>query len=700
MGNRQVHHVARVGNVRETHFGVVIDDPYRWMEDVGSGELQDWLTSQATHAREVLNALPDRAALAARIAELEVAAPELSQLRMAGSRCFYLRRLPGAQLPDLVVRNSVVGIERVLAGSLAIDGFSRTAIDWYVPSPDGRRVAYGWSEGGSENSTMAFVDVDTGEHLDGGMSGVVFPFVSWLDGNQSVVYHRYREPPPGTPPAERRLDSRTYLHRLGDDPERDRPIFGRDLNDRVTMRDVDRPFVLVPVDSSWTVGIVSHSALGDDEWTDCTFYVAPRASLEDPTTCPWLRVATVDDAIRNFAIDGDTLYLVSARRAPRYEVLAVQLPDVDLANARVVVPESERVIDDVALAGDVLLVRERDAGIARLRRVPLTGGDPYDVALPVDGTILDFAAEPGNDDVLVSMTSWTVAPRVYRIDIATGAATDLGWVAPSAIDFGDIVSLEVSVAARDGTLVPLSIVHHRDVPRDGNRPTLITAYGSYGFPYPAYFRPEMLAWYERGGVWAIAHVRGGGEHGRDWHEAGRMLNKENTITDLIACAEHLVAHEYTCSARLACEGQSAGGIPVGGAMVRRPDLWAVVLMRVALTNALRFERGENGPINIPEFGSVTTEDGFHSLAIIDSYARVEDGVHYPAVLLTTGLNDARMDVWQATKMAARLQAATGSAMPVLLRVDEHGGHGGSATKRQLDEELADLLAFTLDQFDR
>ncbi|HEY0736960.1 MAG TPA: prolyl oligopeptidase family serine peptidase [Herpetosiphonaceae bacterium] len=689
---------ARIEVVRDTYFGTTIEDPYRWMEDWTSDEARAWLAAQMAYTQQMLDALPERDALLARISELGGTTPELTELRMAGGRYFYLRREPGADVARLVVRLSPDASERILVDPSTIASQGHMAIDWFAPARDGRLVACGISEGGSEDSTLCVLDVDTGEQLPDTISRVRFQYVSWLEDNRSFVYHRYPDPPADTPAAERRYHTRSYLHHLGDDPEQDLVVFARGLNQRVPMNPIDRPFVIVPGNSDWMIGVISHSALGRDEWSDCTFYVAPRAALVEPATCPWTRLATVEDGVRNFAIDGDTLYLVTRRTSPRYEVLALTLPNTDLSQARVMVPESQAVIESVCVTDDYLLIRELDAGIGRLRRVALAGGELESVALPVNGTIVEWACDSESPDVVLYMTSWTVSPRAFRYDTRSGAVEDTGWVPPAPIDFGDIEAYEVEAPAQDGTLIPLSIIHRRGLPRDGERPTLLTVYGSYGFSLLAYFRPEMLAWYERGGVWAIAHVRGGGEHGREWHEAGRKLNKENTITDFIACAEYLIAQGYTRPERLAGEGGSAGGIPTGGALVRRPDLWAVMVMHVAVTNSLRIELGENGPINVPEFGSVTTEEGFQSLHITDSYARVQDGVAYPAVLLTAGLNDPRVDLWQATKMTARLQAATASGKPVLLRAQEDAGHGMGTTKHQLDAELADELAFLWQQF--
>lgn len=252
--------------------------------------------------------------------------------------------------------------------------------------------------------------------------------------------------------------------------------------------------------------------------------------------------------------------------------------------------------------------------------------------------------------------------------------------------------------ARDGTLIPVTVIHRKGLALDGGNPTLLTGYGSYGIADLPEFRPEMLAWYEAGGVYAVAHLRGGGAYGRQWHEAGRGLAKHTTITDFIDCAEYLVAHGYTRPERLAGDGGSAGGIPTGGALVRRPDLWAAMVMHVPMVNATRVEFSENGPINVPEFGSVTTEEGLHALLIIDPYPRVRDGTPYPAVLLTAGMNDPRVPAWQPAKLAAHLQAATTSGRPVLLRVEAHGGHGIGSTRDQENALLADELAFLLHAF--
>lgn len=687
---------ARVEIVRDEYFGSVIEDPYRWMEDYKGEEAQAWLHQQADHAAQALGALPERDALLARITELSDAGPEMSHLSIAGGRVFALRQNPGENLPRLVMYATPDAPETTLIDPNTISGDAHTAIDWFAPSRDGRLVAYGVSQGGSEDSTLYVLDVEEGKALDLAIPHVQFGGVCWLEENASFLYNRLPPPAPEAPPSDYYLDSRVQLHRLGVDPASDPIVFGRGAHAGVDLDRIDIPFVVVRSDSPWMVGLVLHGDLKEN-----LVYVAPTSALADPASIPWRRVASADDAETGFAFTGNTLYLLTHHNAPRYQVIAVPLDSTDapdLARATVVVPESDAVLEDICVAGEYLLMREMKAGTGGLRRVPLAGGAPEAVSLPDTGAILDWAGEPGSGVVYLATTAWTAAPRILRYDAASNTTSDTGWLPPSSVDFSEIEAEEVEAPAPDGERIPLSIIHRKGLARDGSHPTLLIGYGSYGILLPPFFMQQMLAWYERGGVMAIAHMRGGGEKGDEWHQAGRLLNKENTIGDFIACAEYLVSEGYTQPGLLAGEGGSAGGIPSGGALVRRPDLFAAMVMRVAITNALRAELTENGPPNVMEFGSATTEDGFNGLLIIDSYQRVRDGTAYPAVLLTSGANDPRVVVWMAMKMAARLRAATSSDKPVLLRLEEQGGHGMGSTRQQEDAELADKLAFLLWQF--
>lgn len=687
--------VARREVVRDTYFGTTIEDPYRWMEDRQSEEFQSWIRAQAAYTRAYLDRLPERQAWLSRIAQLRADSPYLYDFQAAGGRTFYLKRDVGGNLPKLMVRLAPTGAEKTLLDPGTIEGGTPTAIDWYFPSPDGRSVAYGLSQGGSENSVLHVLEVESGQVLDLAISRTSYTHVEWLEDHRSFVYLRFPELPADAPSTERYKHSKTYLHRLGNDPEQDPVVFGEGVSDGVEIAPDDYPQLITSPASDWMLGVVVHGDL-----REISLYSAPRAMLSDPAHCTWTRIAAVDDAVTGYACVDDIIYLRTHKNAPRYQVIATSLAQPDLAHASVIVPESEVVIEDICVAGDWLLTRDLDGGIGRIRRFRRHGREHEQVPLPLDGKIGEWANETGSPDVMVLLSSWTVSPRLYRYNALSEELTDTGWYPPSSADFSEIEAHEVLAPAHDGTLLPLSIIHKKGLVLDGKNPAILRGYGSFGIAIHPLFAPSMLAWYERGGVMALAHIRGGGEYGKQWHLAGQKLNKQNTIDDFIACAGYLVQHHYTSPQSLAGEGVSAGGIPTGGALVARPDLWAAMVMRVPAVNALRNELTENGPPNIPEFGSVTTEDGFRGLQIIDAYAKVREGVNYPAVLLTGGYNDPRLVVWQPAKMAARLQAATASGKPVLLRVEFEAGHGLTSTKRQEDEELADIFALLWQQLRR
>ncbi|MFI9380697.1 prolyl oligopeptidase family serine peptidase [Kutzneria sp. NPDC052558] len=673
---------ARVETVVDTVFGHQLADPYRWLEN--DPELREWALPQGRAAEAHLTGLPLRAGLLARLDEVTRDGVEITGFAMAGDRVFFLRQ--DADVPVLLVREG--DQERTVLDPSAIEGDEHSSIDWYEPSPDGRLVACGISRGGSEMGVVHVLDVATGELTPTRLERSSHGFPSWLPDGSGFFCHRYPNPDPALPADRRREDSATWLHRIG----QDEPVLAlrRGHNLTLPMDPIDRPYMLLPESGELMFALISHEAAGQsitEEMSRFSLYAAPRSGLADLATCQWRKVIDPSDGVVAHTVHGDTLYVVTHKDAPRHQVQAWSLTD---GTRRTVVPESDRVVMGAKVVGDHLLVRDIDAGTARMRRIPLAGGEIEEVPLPVGGTVLQWSAHPDGKSALIVFSSWTQSPTAYRYD---GELSDTGWIAPSCVDFGDIEITQLRAPARDGALIPLTVLHRKGLPLDGGNPTLMTGYGSYGFLLRRSFNPRLLPWLERGGVYALAGLRGGGEYGREWHEAGLLLNKENTITDFIDCAAHLVAAGYTRPERLAGDGTSAGGIPSGGALVRRPDLFAAMIMQVGVFNTTRMEFSENGPVNAPEFGSQTTEDGLRALLITDSYLRVVDGVDYPAALITVGLNDPRVAAWEPAKMAARLQAATASGRPVLLRVEEHGGHGIGSTREQRNALMADIFAF-------
>jgi prolyl oligopeptidase len=328
-------------------------------------------------------------------------------------------------------------------------------------------------------------------------------------------------------------------------------------------------------------------------------------------------------------------------------------------------------------------------------RVAFAGQRPEAVPLPYEGNLFGPVTEATQPGAMYNIQGWVRPPQMYAYEPAKHASVNTGLLPASQIDVSKLVATEVQVTSYDGTRVPLSILHLQGVALDGRHPTIIDGYGAYGVVEEAGFSPQLIAWLERGGVFAVAHVRGGGELGEGWHLGGFMRSKPNTFLDFIACSEYLIEKGYTSKQLLAGTGTSAGGILIGGAFTTRPDLYRVILDNVGMSDTLRSETEPNGPPNVSEFGSVANEDGFHGLYAMSAYAHVRAGTPYPAVLFITGANDPRVASWHMMKMAARMQAASTSGLPALLRIDYDAGHGIGSNRSQREQLIADEWAFAL-----
>jgi prolyl oligopeptidase len=677
--------------VTDDYFGTRIVDSYRWLEDLKSPEVSAWMKAQNDYTRAVLDRVPGREKLRARIAQLDDTGVRVSSFQSYGGRWFYLKRAPGQDNQRLYTRDGSNAAERLLLDpeTLTANGV-HYSIDYFTPSPDGKLVAVGIAPGGSENAVLHVLDAATGNELGEHIDRVQFGAIAWRPDNRSFFYQRLRKHGPDEPRTSYYLNSRAYLHQLGDDLDKDVPVFGNGLSSSISMGESDLPFIALPVGSKYALAVNAHGVQNE-----LTIYAAKVVDIHD-AAAPWRKIADVPDDSTGFDIHGDHLYLLTHHDAPRFKVVRLNLADGNFQTAEVVMAPSEAVVVGVGVAADAVYVQKLDGGIGRLFRIPFEGGAAKPVPLPFDGAIEELfvnGAEPG---VYVRAASWTKSPVYLHYDPKTNQVADTKIVPPSPVDFSGIESEEVKAKAADGTLVPLSIVHKRGLKLDGSHPTLLHGYGSYGITYDPNFDPASLAWLERGGVVAVAHIRGGGEYGEDWHNGGRKATKLNTITDFITCAQYLIEHKYTSPQHLAGEGTSAGGITIGGAITGRPDLFGAALDNVGMSDDLRAELQVNGPANIPEFGTVKDEQDFHHLLSISGYHRIKDQTAYPAVLLTTGINDPRVDPWQMNKMTARLQAASSSGRPILLRVDYDAGHGGiGATRTQHTNLLTDQYSFLL-----
>jgi len=695
--------VAPVRPIVDDYFGTKLSDPYRYMENLKDPEVQAWFKAQNDYTRVTLDAIPGRARLLARIRELDQSTPQVFADRMPGDQYLIFKQLPGEETYKVYIRVGTKGDDRLLVDPERIQltpedqPRGRNEIAGVAVSGDGKLLVAGITPGGSEtNNELRVIEVATGRVLPDVIAHGACAeglFVSWLPDNHSFVYGRLQDLAAGAPAEKVRQNFRSYLHILGTDPAQDKPVFGSGV---VPGIEVDPSLIAsidVPVGSRYAIGVLNGSVTPNS-----AYYIAPADQLGKPEI-RWRKINDFADGVTGVSVEGDDLYLLTYKNAPRSKVVRTDARKPDLDSAETVVSPSEAVVTGMQRAQDALYVQLMDGGVGRLLRVPYGPAPKLEkVPLPFDGTIYP-GTDPRLPGLLMTATTWTSGLKIYAYDPNSGKVTDTG-IQPTGPfdDPGNLESIEVRIPSYDGTLVPLSIVHKKGLKLDGSNPTLLDGYGGYSISITPYYSPEQLAWYEMGGVGATCHVRGGGENGEGWHLAGKGATKPNTWLDFIACAQYLIDKKYTSTPRLAGTGASAGGILIGRAITARPDLFGAAIIDVGLLDTIRFETTANGETNLPELGTVKTEDGFKNLFEMSSYAHLKDGTPYPAVLLTTGMNDPRVDPWLPGKMTARLQAATSSGRPILLRVDYGGGHGGGSGETESQQATADRWSFLLWQF--
>ena len=696
---------APVQLVVDDYFGTKVSDPYRSMENTKDPAVQAWMKAQATYTRSHLDALPGRAALLADIEKYGDSTPAvIGRVESRGGRYFYTKRNEGEPVAKLYVRDSLNAPERLLLDPNKGKAPSGThfTIQGFESSWDGKWVALAVAAGGSEDSQTIVLDVATAQPIDAPIVRTRFFAVGWLPDNSGFFYNQLQEMKPGMPSTEMEQRSRVFLHRLHAAGP-DHVIFGNEVSPETTIDPILLCFAGTDPDSHYVIGTattgVSYRSF---------YYLAP---LDEVLSQPgekihWTKLANLGDQIGSVALRKDVLFLTSAAGAPNFRVLRTTADHPDLRNAQVVIGEQAGSIYDgwpgsgLYPAADALYVTYLEDGLAKIRRLEYQdGAKTTEIPLPYPGTFTGGDVDPGSPGMLMTLTSWVKLGDIYAYSPKTGHVTSTGLQPQGPYDNPtDLTAEEVEVVATDGVRVPLSIVHRKDITLDGKRPTILYGYGAYGISTLPEFNAGDLAWYSRGGVRAFAHIRGGGERGEPWHLAGYKATKPNTWKDGIACAEYLIAKKYTSPQMLGILGGSAGGIFVGRSITERPDLFAVGLDLVPMSDALRSELTPNGVPNIEEFGSVKTEEGFKALYAMSAYHHVKPGTAYPAMLITTGANDPRVDPSQPMKMTAALQAATSGGKPVMLRVDYDAGHGIGSTKKQHEEEEADVMSFALWQF--
>ena len=681
-------------NVVETHWGVSVDDPYRFLEDTANPDIQKLMRAQADAAQAILDRIPARDKVLARIKEIESESPaQIGDIsRDSKGRLFYQRRDAKDNQFKLYRRDTPDGPDVLLVDpeTLMKATGKPHAIDDFAPSLDGRYLAYSISAAGSEIGTLHVIDTATLEEVIPAVDRIRGGGPAWLEDGSGFFYTRLAQDYEKRPRAERYLDNITYLRRIAD-PDNDRAVFGPGLHPEVAIERSAGAYVAKVPGQPLASAFVFH---GVDP--NRSLYVADLEGVLNGAP-KWRKVFDQSDLVETAGTGGGFLYIKTARGAPRYKITRLAFPALDRAKEETIVPAGQYVVTDLSGAKEGLYFTRREGVVKRLYRLAHGGVPaPQPVALPVEGTIALTSVDPRLEGAILTLGGWTRAPREYVLGPAAKSPVELKLAPPGKFDAPPgIAAREVRVKSHDGVEVPLSIISRSDIKLDGRNPVMLYGYGAYGAVEEPQWSPRTLAWLELGGVLAVAHVRGGGIYGDEWRRAGWKSTKPNTWKDGIAAGEWLIANGYTSRQRLSIYGGSAGGIFVGRAITERPDLFASASIMVGNTDSVRSETRANGVGNIPEYGTVKKEDEFKALLAMSPYANIKPQSAYPAVMLEHGVNDSRVDVWMTLKTGSRLAAATSSGKPVLMRLEFDAGHGIGSTRDQAQRRTADRWAFFL-----
>jgi len=673
--------VAPVKPVTETLWGTTVTDNYRYMESMDPATV-DWMKAQGAYTRSVLDSIQPLPALQERVADFTGSFGFIGGYAEYGGRIFYEERTPGSDNFDLLVKddNGTRKIIDVAALRAAHEG-KPYAINYFLASPDGARVAAGISEGGSENASLYVYDAASGAQIAGPVERVQFGATAWSGDGSLLYFNQLAKLAPDAPPTGKYLNSTVYVWDLEHEPV---AVLGSSVPSRIKFEPQQFPFLAISPGATMAAALNLNGVENEIEaWL--TPAVEARTANAD-----WQPFVARADAVTGIEMRGEEIFLLSHKDAPTFQVLEVTAGS-PLSAARVLVPaEPDRVIDSIHAASDGLYVLARKGAYSQLFRVPTGKTEMEQVTLPFKGHAGEAFSDPRRPGLTLELSSWVVPPTEFRYSPADQQFTDLGLGVRPQLDPNAFTVQDLEAKAKDGVMVPLSLVEPSGA--SGPQIAIIEAYGSYGISNLADFSTRRMAMMREGITYGICHVRGGGELGEAWRLGGKDANKPNTWNDMIACAEDLLKRGLTSTDKLFIIGGSAGGITVGRAVTERPDLFAGAIDIVPAGNPLREEFTPGGPANIPEFGSIKTEQGFKNLYAMDTIQHIHTGTQYPAIMITTGLNDPRVAPWVPAKVAAAFQAS-GTVQPVLLRVEAEAGHGIGSTRSQTDLLSADWIAF-------
>ncbi len=666
--------VARKGDVVEDHFGTQVADPYRWMEDVDAPEVKDWVQAENKLTFGYLRAIPQWKAIRARLGKLLVY-ERVSAPTKRGPYSFFTR-FDG-------IRNQAVWYvkegqkERILLNPNTLRKDGTASVNTEAPSYDGRYWAYALSFGGSDWMEWHILDLKTGKPLPEVLKWAKFSGAGWAKDGSGFFYGRYDTPTDGVGLQAKNTDQKVFFHKLGTDQSKDKLVYERP----------EKPewyFQIDPTEDG------KYEILGTSESASPRNYIAYRPTGNKG---PFKELpGKVECNYNLLGNDGPVFYVLTNQGAGRNKIVSIDIRKPDFKNWKVIVPESKEALESASIVGsDVFATYLKDAH-SQVRIFSLNGKAKGVVPLPGIGTAGGFGGLRTDRETFYTFSGFTNPGATYRFDLRTRQSS-LYYQPKVAFNPSQYDTEEVFYPSKDGTKIPMFLSYKKGLKRNGQNPVLMNGYGGFNINTTPYFSTSVEQWMEMGGVYAVVVLRGGGEYGRAWYDAGRLKNKQNVFDDFIAGGEWLIKQKYTSKAKLACSGGSNGGLLVGAVITQRPDLWGAALPAVGVMDMLRYHKFTIGAGWMTDYMNPDTEEGFATLIKFSPLHNIHEGTHYPPTLITTGDHDDRVVPPHSFKFAATMQAAQSGNAPVLIRVETSAGHGaGKPLAKQLDER-ADMWAF-------
>jgi prolyl oligopeptidase len=666
----------KVDQVDDYH-GTKIADPYRWLEDADSAETAAWVAAENKVTQAYLEALPTRARLKDRLTTL-YNYERYSMFAKAGPRYLFTRN-DGLQNQDVLYTvDTLNGKEKVLLDPNKLRADGTAALAGMSPSLDGRLLAYAVADAGSDWAVWRVRDIETGADLPDEVRWNKFVPVAWMPDRKSFYYLRFPEPKPGEALTGENVLSKLYLHKLGAPQTADRLIYERPDQKQWMFQPQ------VTDDGRYLLILVSGS-------TDIKNLVLYQ-DLREPQPKTVELIGKFEAAYTPLGNSGSLFYLQTTDQAPRGRIIAIDLAKPGRANWREIVPQQKEALEGAAMVKDRLVLSYLKDASSQLRTVSLDGKAAKDIPLPGVGSVELYPSHQDDQELFFAFTTYTAPRRIYRLDAAAGS-TRMVRESKLSFDPSQFETEKVFYTSKDGTRIPMTLVHRKGIKLDGSNPTILYGYGGFNISLTPAFNAWTVAWMETGGIYAVANLRGGGEYGEEWHDAGRLAKKQNVFDDFIAAAEYLIAQRYTSTPKLAILGGSNGGLLVGAVLNQRPDLFGAAMPAVGVMDMLRFHKFTIGAAWAADYGTSDNPEEFRVLRAYSPLHNIRQGGRYPAVLITTADHDDRVVPGHSFKYAAALQAAQAGTAPILIRIETRAGHGAGKPISKTIQEYADRLAF-------